>query len=242
MRSALAAIALVAVCATFVEAGSPDQTAPPQKPTPQKPAPPKPAPKPREPKLPLGLHAFFVIENESMHASSTFKAVTGSSSFFGLGGGGEVLNVWRKAFARFGFTSASKDGTRPIIVDGTVLDTGNPTRLGLRTIELSGGWRRYLKKHPRFAWYGGGGILFTRFVQTGDFAAGEEIRPDVFTGYSLFGGVDALIRNRVVAGVEAQFRSASDAIGAAGTVSGAYNETSLGGFAIRGLIGIRLRK
>jgi hypothetical protein len=150
-----------------------DQAKPDQQPPAQKP--PAPA-RPRTPKPPFGLRGFLVVEGTAMAASSTFKAITGTSTLVGAGGGVELLNLFKKVFVRFGVSSASKDGERAFLIDGDVVSTGIPMTIAVRTVELSVGWRKELAKRPnpkapstqpppkqpptpRFALYFGAGVL-----------------------------------------------------------------------------------
>ena len=176
-----------------------------------------------------------------MTASESFKAVTDSSTMLGFGGGFEVHNLWKHLFARFAIASASKSGKRAVVDDdGDVIATEFDIDLGLRTMELGGGWRMPLKKQPNLALSAGGGLLFTNFTQTSPFAP-EEDSAESFTGYSVQGGLDITLSKWLSAGVEAQYRIVPDAIGTTG-VSAVYEETDLGGFVIRGMVAVRFGK
>lgn len=211
----------------------------------------KPATPPR-PKLPLGVRAFFAAESESLRASSTFKALTGSSTMTAFGGGGEILNLLKRVFVRVGMTSGSRDGERAFVIDGQVVSTGVPMTIDLRTFELAGGWRMELgpgsnpaapvkpPARPRYAIYFGAGLLSTRLSETSTFAGPGDDDENSFKGYSVFGGLDAAIWSRFGASLEAQYRTVPDALGDGG-VSQAFGETNLGGVVVRGLISFRVR-
>ena len=87
--------------------------------TPKKPAPPLPKPK-------MNFRAFGTFEVEMMSASDTFKAVTGSSSVIGYGGGGEVLNLWKTLFVRGDIVLSSTSGERAFAIGDEVISTGIP--------------------------------------------------------------------------------------------------------------------
>ena len=206
---------------------------------PPKPAKPK---KPPVPRKPLGLRAYFIFDTELMAASESFKAVTDSSMVFGYGAGADVLNLWRNIFARVAWTTQSKTGERAFVVDDAIVKTGFPVDLKLNTLEVSGGWREYMKKHPNIALYAGGGVIFVSYSETSPFAVTEsENFKDKFTGYTALGGLEFSLTKLVTAGVEGQYRIVPDAIGKDG-VSKVLGESDLGGFVIRGMIGIRFRK
>lgn len=188
----------------------------------------------------LGARAFVTFERTSMDASSTFKAITGSSSFFGLGGGGEVLNVWRNVFARVGVSTTAQTGERAFLVGGALISTGVPIEIRVTTVEISAGWRNSPKRYPKVAYYGGAGLLATRFSEASSFAEPGDDSTGTFRGYTLFAGVDAAVSKFVLVGAEVQFRAVPDAIGDGG-LSQAYGERSLGGFAVRAMVGVRVK-
>jgi hypothetical protein len=230
---ALAALIVVPAHARAQDGG--DQAKPPatQKPTAT-------ARKPT-PKLPIAYRAFFVAEITALSASETFEAVSGSSVMNSLGGGGEVLNLWRKAFARVAVTSGSQTGSRGYFIGGEQLPVEIPVEVRITNFELGGGWRQYLKKHPNIAFYGGGGLVIANYRESSDFAEAGEDSALAFNGYSVFGGVEVAIWKWVIGGVEGHYRSVPDALGETG-LSNAYGDSNLGGASIRVLIGVRYKR
>ena len=210
-----------------------------QKPVPQTS---KPKPKPT-PKLPIGFHGFVSYDTTSMAASSTFKGVTGSRSVAGIGGGAEILNVWRKVFIRFGMANSSVDGTRGFVVDGEFVSTGVPLTIGVRYVELAAGWRTYPGRQAKLALYGGGGLLMGRIRQESSFALTGENDSASANGYVVLAGVEYALVKFFVVGVEGQYRSVKGGLlGGENTISGDFGEDDAGGAAIRALIGFRLRR
>lgn len=203
----------------------------------------KPPAKPKvpEPKPKMGFRGYFIVENTAMSASSTFNAVFGSSSMVGFGGGGEVLNLWKKVFARVAVTSASNTGSRAYFTGVDLIPTNVPVEVGITTVELSAGWRQSLKKHPRFAFYGGGGVVIANYRETSSFAQPGDDSAQGDSGYSVFGGMEVTVWKYVIAGVEGQYKSIANALGEGG-LSKAYGEDNLGGAAIRGMVGVRFMK
>ena len=59
-----------------------------------------------------------------------------------------------------------------------------------------------------------------------------------FTGYAFQGGLDLTLSRMVYAAVEGQYRLVPNALGEDG-VSKAFNETDLGGFAFRVMVGVK---
>jgi opacity protein-like surface antigen len=198
--------------------------------------------KPKTGKLPIGLRAMGVVQLTAMDSSATFKTLVGTSNLPGFGGAVDILNLVSKVFVRFGVSQDSKDGSRVIVMeDGTVHSTGVPLTLSVRTVELAAGWRKYPKKHPKFAWYLGAGIAFTELTSESPFPQPGDNDSDSGSGALVFAGFDRTIWKSIIGGLEVQYRSIQDAIGSGG-VSEAKGENSLGGATIRGMIGIRLRR
>jgi opacity protein-like surface antigen len=229
----LAAAMAVAVPAAAQSAGSSSST---QKPpaAQAKPA----AAKPPAPKPKIGYRGFFVLDTEMMTASKSFDAVTGSSTLIGYGGGGEVVNLWQHLFVRGSITVAPSSGQRVIVLGGTVIPTGVGIDVGLRTMEIGGGWRFPIRKHPQFTPYAGGGVLFVNYTEDSQFATSTDNVNESFTGYAFQGGLDLTLTRWIYADVEAQYRLVPNALGQGG-ISKTFDETDLGGFAFRVMVGVK---
>jgi hypothetical protein len=173
-----------------------------------------------------------------MAAKDTFDAVLGTSSLQGPGGGGEVLGIWKGLFARAAVSQMKDTGSRAFVFNGNVIPVNVPITIRVRTIELGGGWRLPMRRMPRLVVYGGGGALLLNYDEESDFAQSSDNVKESFSGYSVFGGAEYNVWRWLFAGVEAQYRAVPDAIGAAG-VSEHFDETDLGGIAVRVLFGIR---
>jgi len=198
------------------------------------------AAKPVTRKPSIGLRATGVVQLAAMDSSATFNELLGSSNLLGFGGAADVLNLVSRVFVRFGVSQDSGDGFRAIVLDdGSVHSTGVPLTLSVTTVELAAGWRQSPRKHPKFAWYLGGGIAFSELGSESPFALSGDNDSDSGSGALVFAGFDRTIWKSVIGGVEVQYRSIPDAIGSGG-VSEAKHESSLGAATIRGMIGIRL--
>lgn len=189
-------------------------------------------------KKPIGFRAYVIVENESLTASKTFEAVLGTSTMRNVGAGGDVINLWKGAFARVAVTQASKTGSRVFVdADQRVYSLNNPVTVTLKPVEIGGGWRfRALDKKGRIVPFAGATILWQGYQETSKFSDGSEDTDEIFKGQSVFGGVEIAIKF-VQVGVEGVFRRVPKAFGAEG-VAGAFSETSLGGGAIRVRFGI----
>ena len=197
--------------------------------------------KPKPPREPLEFRGFFVFDASMMSASESFNAVTGSSTMLGFGGGFEVHNLWKQLFARFAFATASKSGLATHDVPDPDFEEEFDLDIGLRTIELGGGWRMPLKKHPKLAVSAGGGLLFTHFTQRSSFAPEKDLA-ESFTGYSVQGGLDFTMSKWLSAGVEAQYRIVPAPSTTGLSAPADFDEDDLGGFVIRGMVVVRFGK
>jgi hypothetical protein len=195
------------------------------------------SPKP-PPHVPFDFRAYAHLDEVWMTASQSFDAVLGTSSLTAGGVGVDVVDLWRGAFVRAGISRMGGHGSRVFLVDGGAIPSNVPVAVRMRSIELGAGWRVPLPGRPAYTVYGGAELLHVRYAEVSDFATDEENAPEGFWGGAVFGGVEIRPWKRLIVGGEVQFRSVPDAIGAAG-VSADFNETNLGGFVIRGLVGFR---
>ena len=187
--------------------------------------------------MPFDFRAYAHLDEVWMKASQSFDAVLGTSSLT-AGGVGADIDLWRGVFLRGDISRMGGHGSRVFLIDAGVVASNVPVAVRMVTLELGGGWRHRLAKRPAYTIYGGAALLRLRYAEVSDVGTEEENAAEGFWGSSIFGGVEIQIWKRMIAGGEVQVRSVPDAIGAAG-VSADFNETNLGGFVIRGLIGFR---
>jgi len=241
MRATALALTILSFAAAPVAVQSFDQAKPgTQKPAPAQTAKPKPKP---VPKLPVGARLFGGLDYTKMAATNSFNTVAGKSSLVGFGVGADVLNIWRKAFLRIGFSMSSVDGERGFAQGGTI---GIPISIGVRYVDIAAGWRMYpAKKRQQIGVYGGGGLALGTISQESPNALPTEGNGSATgTGFVFFGGLDYAFtkKKNIVAGVEGIYRSVGGVLGTDGSVSGGFNENDAGGAAIRFLVGYRYRK
>lgn len=203
-------------------------------------------PRPAEP--PVGIRAYGVVyEWQRMTAADTFDAVTGSPAVTAFGGGVDVLRIARNLFARVTLAWSRTDGQRVAIAGDEVLPFDPPIALEITMlpIEIGGGWRFAPRARggarPALAPvtpYAGGALLLVRYRETSAFDEPGEGDPATFTGATFFGGVDVSLGGGLIVGGEAQYRMVPNAIGEGGA-SAHFQETDLGGFVVRFVIGYR---
>lgn len=186
----------------------------------------------------IGFRAFFLFDRVSMTASESFEAALETSTLNGFGGGVDITRLWQGLFARVAVSRLSGDGERVIVVDGERIPLGVPLEVKMTPIELGAGWRVPIGRTGRVAAYGGAGLLRLSYKESSPDADPDEDVDESFNGSVVFGGVDFGLSRAFMAGVEAQFRSVPDAIGEGG-LSRESDETNLGGFAIRFMMGLR---
>ena len=241
-------IILIAAVVCVVPGGATSayaQAKPPQGGTTQKPPAQTTKPKPKTPKLPVGFRFFGSFESMSMAASDTFEAQGGSSMVIGYGFGAEVLNIWQKLVLRAHYSTGSVEGTRGFVIDGDFVSNGIPLKLGVQNFEVGAGWRSYLKKQPWIAWYVAGGLNIGKNSQESpDPDAGDNDSKSGNGFAGTFGMEFALqkkAKNPLFVGFEGAFRSVGGVLGESGGSEG-FGESDLGGFSIRGLVGLRFKK
>lgn len=195
-------------------------------------------PAPPRPRAPRSyFRGYVTFDSTALAASQTFDAIVGKPRLSMVGGGGELLDIWKGLFARVAVSSVKETGSRAELFNGEVIPLGIPLTVELRPLEVAAGWRVPLLA-GRLVPYGGGGVLRMGYRETSTFAMAGENTSRTFGGSVFFGGVEARIVSWIVAGAEVQYRTVPDALGAGG-LSEAFGETDLGGTTMRVLIGIR---
>ena len=220
------------------------QARPPQGGSTQKPPAQTTKPKPKTPKLPVGFRFFGSFESMSMAASDTFEAQGGSSMVVAYGAGAEVLNLWRKFFLRVAYSTGSIEGTRGFVIDGDFVSNGIPLKLGVQNFEIGGGWRGYLKP-SWLAWYVAGGFNIGKNSQESPDPEPNDNDSRSGNGFAGTFGLEFALqkkaKNPLFVGVEGTLRSVGGVLGESGGSEG-FGENDLGGFSIRGLVGLRFKK
>jgi hypothetical protein len=202
------------------------------------PAPQRTAYRPPRPRQSLGFRAFVTFDVNALSASQTFDAVVGTSKPNAVGGGAELLNVWRGLFLHVAASKMKESGSRVVVAGGQATPLDIPLTVEMMPIEIGAGWRADVGRRRRVGVYGGGGLLRLGYRESSTFAASDENSDTTFTGGFAFAGADLRVLGGVVVGVEGQIRSVPNAIGDAGA-SAAFDETNLGGATLRVLAGVK---
>ena len=172
-----------------------------------------------------------------MAAKESFEAVTGSSMVTGFGAGIEVENVWRSVFVRGTISRLSKTGERVLVSDGEVFRFGVPLDITMTPIEVGAGWRFGPVGSRGIVPYVGGGALFLKHREESEGDDEGARVNESYTGFALFAGVEVPVWQKVSAGAELGWRSAS--VGGPGGAMRAFGEDNLGGVTFRVMAAFR---
>jgi len=176
-----------------------------------------------------------------MSASKSFKAVLGKDKplITSLGFGVEGTSLWKGLFARVAYTRSKNDGSR-VSVDpsGVAYSNHIPLTIEITPLEIGAGWRfgAPAKGAAGARPYLGAALLLQHYKETSAFADPGENIDTTDKGVAVFGGVEIAVKF-VRIGVEGQFRSVPNAIGAHGA-SLLFDETNLGGGVFRLTFGV----
>jgi hypothetical protein len=200
-------------------------------------------PAPTAPKPPMTIVAIGIVGSSSMTAADSFEAALGSSRLMDFGGGIEVRNLVGRMFLRGAVARAGGSGTRTHVVGQMAIPNGIAFDVSLIATDVMIGWRSVPRTQPTLAYYVGGGLRLASYAETSQFAEGDDDVRETGVGYGLLFGFDkALGRSRrITVGAEGQYSLGPTMPGATGSLFDAFGEDNLGGLAIRGVVGIRLK-
>jgi len=208
----------------------------PEPPAPREVTPPPPTQARRTPPPPVrrrppppSIRAFGTYGFDTMSASDSFKAVTGSDHIHSFGGGVQGVNLWRGLFAEVSIERSTVDGERAFVYNEEVFPLGIPLKIEMMPLDMVGGWRVGVAgKHP-YATYAGGGLTYVSYKETSDFAIeGDNVDERKFGFVGLF-GFEYSASKWIHLRAEMRYRRITDILGLGG-VSDALDENDLGGF------------
>jgi hypothetical protein len=192
---------------------------------------------------PLRVSAFVTAGRFSATAKDSFQAILDTTSATEIGGGGQI--AWqagrlRGLFIEVDASRVEETGERAFVHEGEVFRLGVPLTIGLRPLEVTGGYRLNTRRRTRsgvvaspIAYFAGGGIGSLGYREADD----DGVLAERFTSYHVMGGVDVTVARLLLIGAEARYRWVPDSLGVGG-VSEAFNETDLGGPSFRVRIGV----
>jgi len=186
-----------------------------------------------------GLLAFGAYDFLNIASSHTFDAVFGTSKMHAVGGGIDVVNLWRHVFVRIAASKGSLDGQRVVLVNSTVYKLGTTLTTEMTPTEIGAGWRFVSSRADgRITPYVGASAVLLDYKETSTFADAGENVSETFKGFGAFGGVDLRITRQLVVGGEAQYRTINSTP-AANSAAASFSEKNLGGTVLRVKLGFR---
>lgn len=192
---------------------------------------------------PLRIAAFVTAGRFTPTAKDSFEAILDTTSATEIGGGAQV--AWlsgrlRGLFVEVDASRIEETGERAFVHEGEVFRLGIPLTIGLKPLEVTGGYRFNAVRQTRggpvaspLAYFAGGGIGSLGYREADD----DGVLAERFTSYHVMGGVDVTVARHVLIGGEARYRWVPDSLGLGG-VSEAFNETDLGGPSFRVRVGV----
>ena len=222
-------LAVAVVCVTALPTAAAAQQKPPA--TPQKPPS---AARPAPPRAQTSIRGFGDIGLMRFAAADTFNATLGSSNGVFFGGGVEVV-LPQRVFFNVRLSRFEKTGERVFVDDDEVFPLGIEMKVGIRPVEVTGGYRFEPRGRTRSVIpFVGGGIGWHTYSEESDFAqAGDDV-DETFTGYHALGGVEFRMSRWFAITGEAQWTTISDAFGSESSgASELYGESNLGGLGLR---------
>lgn len=192
------------------------------------------AARPAPPRAQTSVRGFGDIGLTRFAAAETFKATLGSSTGVFVGGGVEVV-LPQRFFFNVRVSRFQKTGERVFVDGDEVFPLGIEMKVGIRPVEVSGGYRFQPPGRSRNVIpFVGGGVGWHRYSETSDFAQVGDDVSETFTGYHALGGVEFRMSRWFGVTGEAQWTTISDALGGElSSASQAYGESNLGGFGFR---------
>ena len=220
----IVAATALASCLSVVPAAAQDP--------PRKQPPPRPAATPPPQSKSFQIGGFGMIGSMTFTSRDSFDTVLGDHIGLIYGGGARIGFPRGGLFAEVGAWRFHDSGERVFTYGGTTFPLGITTDVTMTPLEISGGWRFRVRKHPKLTPYVAGGFTSMRYQETSDFSTSAEDVDDNFIGYHLFGGAEYKVSKWLGVAGEAAFTSVPNAIGDAG-VSSVFNEDNLGGVSFR---------
>lgn len=201
------------------------------------------APSPNPPESRLGVRGYGSFGVTFPVAKDSFDAVGLSTKPAEFGGGGEVLNIWRRLFVQAAVTHWSESGERAFVDSaGNQFSLGIPLSVEANTLDIGAGWRfpnaLVGDWADRLAVYAGGGAGVVFYKESSPFAQDDEDVDERFASYHIFTGIDVAITNWIAVGGDFRYRWVPDALGEGG-VSALLDDDSLNGgsIALRVIVG-----
>ena len=179
--------------------------------------------------LRTSLRGFVQFSGMWFTASDSFDAITGSSLGVMYGGGGGV-GFSNGFFVQGGVERYEDTGQRVFIANNQIFELGIPNTIEVMPIQATAGYRQV--SGSSVVGYIGGGAGVYLYKETGDFGSPADNIDEKYASYHILGGVEVPLLSWLWLGGEGQYTWVPSSIGEEG-ISAEFDETDLGGFALR---------
>jgi hypothetical protein len=165
---------------------------------------------------------------QGFSAQETFKGIFDSTAGPFWGGGAQIV-FGNGFYGEVNVTRFHKDGQRAFLANGEPMRLGFPLSATITPVEVTGGYRFQLRKHPSLIPYLGAGVGSYGYKETSD---GEDDFDSRHVGYLAVGGVEYRVHRLIGFAVDIQYTHIPGIIGSGG-ISEQAGENDLGGTAAR---------
>jgi len=179
----------------------------------------------------ISIRPFVFAAGEQFDAQTTFNAAFDRASQ-PLWGGGVQVTFRPGIFAEVSASRFRKTGQRAFVDGSQIFRLGIPLTATLTPIEVTGGYRFHLRRHPRLLPYVAAGVGSYRYEEVSGFAAAGENVDLRHTGYLGNGGIEVRLHRWIGLASDVQVTHVPGILGRAG-ISKDANENDLGGIAVR---------
>ncbi len=179
----------------------------------------------------IGVQGVAIAGVNWMSPSKSLKASGLSTKPLEIGGGVQVINIWRDLFAQVNVSRLSTDGERTFVdEDGTSFPLGIPLSVTATFIDVSAGWKVIQLREtgrPLLSYFGGG-VGRVRYEERSPFALPGDDVETTATSYHIVGGVEVKVLRWLGIAGEIRYRWVPNLLGEGGT-SAALDDNNFGG-------------
>jgi hypothetical protein len=170
-----------------------------------------------------------LITVQGFSAQETFNGVFGNAVGPFWGGGAQIV-LGSGIYAEVNVSRFRKEGERAFLLNGEVTRLGLPLTATITPVEVTGGYRFRLRKHPGIIPYLGAGVGSYDYRETSD--AAEDDVSTRHAGLLAVGGVEYRLQRWIGIAVDVQYTHIPGILGSGG-ISEQAKENDLGGTAAR---------
>jgi len=173
--------------------------------------------------------AIGLVTVQGFSAQETFNGVFGSAVGPFWGGGAQIV-LPAGIYAEVNVSRFRKEGERAFLLDGEATRLGLPLTATITPVEVAGGYRFRMRKHPEIIPYLGAGVGSYDYHETS--GAAEDDVSTRHTGLLAVGGVEYRVQRWIGIAVDVQYTHIPGILGSGG-ISEQAKENDLGGTVAR---------